>query len=309
MMASPPLEPGPELDVRFFVPPDDLEACFSIFYRIEVTPAKGRTIEDYLLPEWANIRFSSYTLPSAIMQDGREVSGRFVATGPSSCAIRFRLQRTRIWGIGFLPLGWARFIDLPASEHANTVQQGESSSAFARFAPLVRILCRPENDDEAQYQRAVEFFRNLAGPPRDEARIRAILKAMYDPHLAHVGELAERVGLTNRTLERTCLRHFGFPPQTLLRRQRAMRSLASFMLSEHTSWRQTFDQHYHDQAHFVREFKAFMGMGPSEYARLPHPILRAFMAERNRVWGPGVPSFEPLNARLGQTTPFGPAAN
>lgn len=301
----PPADPG--LDVRFFVPPDDLAACFSIFYRIEVTPARGRVVEDFLLPEWANIRFCSHTLPIATMQDGREVSGRFVATGPTSHAIRFRLQRTRIWGIGFLPLGWARFIGLPASDHADTVQQGTRSTAFARFAPLAPVLCRPEADDMAQFERAIAFFRNLAGPARDELRIRAILEAMYDPYLTHVAELADRAGLTTRTLERTCLRHFGFTPQLLLRRQRAMRSLASFMLDERASWRQTFDQHYHDQAHFVREFQAFMGMGPSEYARSPHPILNAFMAERNRVWGPGVPAFDAPGAQLARPAVAEPA--
>ena len=35
-----------------------------------------------------------------------------------------------------------------------------------------------------------------------------------------------------------------------------------------------------DQAHFVRDFRAFMGMTPSEYAERPHPIIGRTMAQR-----------------------------
>ena len=64
-----------------------------------------------------------------------------------------------------------------------------------------------------------------------------------------------------------------------------MRSLAAFMLLDGGSWSGVLDDHYHDQAHFVRDFRAFMTMSPTEYGGLDHPILRAFMTERARIWG------------------------
>ena len=69
------------------------------------------------------------------------------------------------------------------------------------------------------------------------------------------------------------------------RRQRVMRSLTAFMLSKRRNWSDTIDPHFHDQAHFVRDFRAFMTMSPREYAALEHPILTAFMPERERIWG------------------------
>ena len=98
--------------------------------------------------------------------------------------------------------------------------------------------------------------------------------------------------MSKRTLERLCAKHFGFSPLLLLRRQRMMRTLSTFMLYERSKWSAVIDQHYHDQAHFVREFHSFMKMSPSEYASMPHPILSAFMKERNRVLGSPVQTLD-----------------
>ena len=92
-----------------------------------------------------------------------------------------------------------------------------------------------------------------------------------------------------RTLERMCHRYFGFTPKLLLRRQRFMRSLSAFMLHQSQKggarWTEAMDEEYHDQAQFTREFSEFMGMTPSAYAALPHPILASFMEARARIWG------------------------
>lgn len=282
-----------ELNVRFFAPPEDLAPCFTTFYRLEVNMAEGAHVVDYLHPEWANLRFFKFNPPNAQIGDDSAISGkRLQATGPSSLPTRFELGRTRMWGIGLLPLGWARFVGVDASEHVNTICDGEEEKTFVRFAPLCEVLCREGSDDEAEFAQIVAFFRKLSPPPRDEKRILTIHDALIDPALTHVEDFADRCGLSKRTLERACARHFGFSPRLLLRRQRMMRSLAAYMLGERRNWSQVIDSHYHDQAHFVHEFHAFMGMSPSEYASISHPILSAFVAERQRVWGSPVQTLD-----------------
>ena len=54
-------------DVRVFVAPDDLMPCFSLIYRCEVDLPEGDEIADYLLPEWANIRFSTQNYPLSLI--------------------------------------------------------------------------------------------------------------------------------------------------------------------------------------------------------------------------------------------------
>ena len=86
--------------------------------------------------------------------------------------------------------------------------------------------------------------------------------------------------MTVKSLERFCRRYFGFTPKLLLRRQRFVRSLAQFMLDPTLSWINALDGQYHDQAQFVREFREFMGLRPTEYARMPHPIVAPIIHQR-----------------------------
>lgn len=282
-----------KVDVRFFAPPPDLAPCFTTFYRLRLTLPPGQRVIDYLQPEWANLRFFSRNAPTTWLTDGEDsIDVRFTATGPSSLPIKFAMGATYMWGVGLLPLGWARYVGVPAHTMANTISDGEKCETFARFRPLLDLLDERSGDDEELFARAVRFFRELAPPPRDENRILAIHEAMIDTSILHVSDFADRACMTTRTLERMCRRHFGFSPRLLLRRQRMMRSLAAFMLGGGKSWSETIDAHYHDQAHFVHEFHAFMGMSPSDYAALPHPILSAFMAERQRVWGSPVQTLD-----------------
>jgi AraC-like DNA-binding protein len=287
-----------DIDIRFFRPPADLEACITTFYRMDFTvPGGGRAL-DWLQPEWAGLRYFSGSLPDCRIPGGGAVSSAaFVATGPSSRPGRFELGTSRMWGVGLFPLGWAQFIGKPAAAFANALLDGAGHPAFSAFAPLGSSLFQGPPDDKAEYALLVDFFRTRTRKLRDEAAIRAVHAAIVDTDMASVTELAKRAGLTSRSLERLCARHFGFPPKLLLRRQRLMRTLAAFMTDPGASWSKVIDGRYHDQAHFVREFQQFMLMSPTEYAALPHPLLAGFMAERKRILGTPAQTLDHPSAR------------
>lgn len=297
------MTPGPSVRARFFAPPAELARYFTTFYLAEIDLAPGLRVEDHLHPEWANLRFASGGLLAAQNVRGMGIADcPFAVTGPSGHALRFQLGACRIWGVGLLPLGWAKFIGLPAAEMADAVLDGAAHPGFAPFIPLAQVLYGAEPDVEGELARIGEFFTALAssGPP-DDPRIPAIHAALVDPKVAAVGELVERAGASTRTVERICRQVFGFSPKYLLRRQRFMRSLAQFMLDPSLKWVGALDGHYHDQAQFVREFRQFMGMAPSDYARRPHPILDAFVRERARIAGAAVQALDgPQGARVAQ---------
>lgn len=275
------------ISVRFCQPPDALRRYVTTFHLVEFHFAPGEHVVDYLNPEWANLRFFSGATPVATSHDGRTLTGsRFSVTGPTSHALRFAMPATRMWGIGLLPLGWARFVAAPAIELADRTVDGESDPGFAGFAPLAARLFGPEPDREAELARLTDHFTALPGGPlRDEPRILALHEALVDPDVGTVGELVRRVGASPRTVERIAAQAFGFTPMLLLRRQRFMRSLAQYMLDPSLKWIGALDGHYHDQAHFIRDFHQFMGMSPREYAQLDKPILSAVMRARDRDWG------------------------
>lgn len=270
---------------RFVAPPEEFEGCFTTFYLFEIDIDGGGTVHDYLQPEWGNIRFFAGEAPTAKIGKTIVSDSKFIATGPSSLANEFQAGSARMWGIGFLPLGWARFVNIDASKLANVMIDGCEHPAFAKFNSLSEILCDPSANEDDQIAAISSTMRELMRPNRDEAKIKRVHHALLDVELTSVAEFADRVGMSTRTLERICGRYFGFPPKLLMRRQRFMRSLTTFLLHQNSNWTEVMDENYHDQAHFTREFREFMTMNPSEYAALDHPILSSFMEARARVWG------------------------
>ena len=130
-----------DVQVKFLSPPEPLRRYFTSFYCAEIVPPPGDLARDLLHPEWANLRFFSGALPVAEARDGTRVAGtEFSATGPSSQAVRFAVGATRLWGVGLLPLGWAKFVHVKAVEHANAVADGNAHPAFACFRPLAETL-------------------------------------------------------------------------------------------------------------------------------------------------------------------------
>ena len=276
-----------EVHVRFFQPPIGMRRYFTTFYLMETSVAGGLRVTDHLHPEWGNLRFHSGDVPDADVAGGMMLSGSsFAATGPSSKAVRFTIGNTRMWGVGLLPLGWAKFVRTSATSLANGVIDGHTHPAFASFEPLAAALFGAQHDDVAELARiTAHFAARIAEPVADEVRITAIHAALIDPDVASVADIVARAGVGQRTVERICNRAFGFSPKLLLRRQRFMRSLVHFMLDPTLKWIGAIDGHYHDQAQFVRDFHDFMGMTPSEYAALDKPILGAIVQARARFAG------------------------
>ena len=280
--------------VRFYPPPADLNPYFTTFYVIDFDPGDAAALCDALQPEWGGLRFFSDHGPEAWIEGGPRLhDAKFFVNGPTSCPIHFEMPRTRMWGIGLLPLGWAKFVRQPAADFANMIYDGAAEPRLAGFVPLANTVFGARRDEAAELDRISGFFRALpAAAPVDENRILAVHGAMVDEQLTSVSQLVARVAASQRTVERICARHFGFSPKLLLRRQRFMRSLSQFMLDPSLKWIGAMDCHYHDQAQFVRDFREFMGVSPRAYAAIPHPILGPIMQERSRVYGAAVQTLD-----------------
>lgn len=285
--------------VRFFMPSPALRPYISTYYLTEVNLPPGDQVRDWLHPEWANLRFSyNDSCEAGIGDEPVRRAPHFVATGPTSRAAQFITGSMRAWGVGLLPLGWARLVDAPASAYADRFVDGEADPVFAGFAPLLETIFRDSIDPAAEAARIDAFLLELLDrrpSPEDEPRIGAAHAALIDVEMAAVADLAEQLGISPRSLERLSLRAFGFSPKLLLRRQRFLRSLAQFMLDPTLTWISTLDWHHVDQAHFVRDFRRFMGMSPSVYAGLEKPVLRAAARARAAAAGAAVQVLHPAH--------------
>ncbi len=279
--------------VHFFMPSAALAPYVSTFYLTEGNLGADDAVEDWLHPEWANLRFSSGgDWSSGLGEDPLQLLPTAILTGPTSRAQHFRLGGTiRSWGVGLLPLGWLRLIGVPACDYVDRTVAVADEPCCAQFVSLPEAVFSGPAHPAQEAQRIDAFMLELLArspPHSDEIRIRAAHSSLIKEDVASVTELAELLGISSRSLERLSLKAFGFSPKLLLRRQRFLRSLAQFMLDPSLTWIRTLDSHYVDQAHFVRDFRRFMGMSPRSYGALDHPVLRAAAQGRSVAAGAAV---------------------
>jgi len=283
---------GDAVSVQFFMPSAELAPYISTYYLTETRIQPGEVVEDWLHPEWANLRFADRpTWRAGIGPQALRQAPNLILSGPTSYCAHFETGPARIWGVGILPLGWARFVDAPAAAYADTFCDAAADPAFSALADLPNGIFAAEPDAAAEAKRIDAYLLSLLDrrpAAEDEVRIRFAHGQLLDHEITAVAELAERLGMSPRSLERLSNRAFGFSPKLLLRRQRFLRSLAQFMLDPSLTWIRTLDWHYVDQAHFVRDFKRFMTMSPSAYAALDHPVLRAAARARAAAAGAAV---------------------
>lgn len=288
------------LQLRIVPPPPDLAPYISLYYRTDVAP--GLIVEDLVPPEAANLRAGHSPVYEAAIDGGplRPVPAMVLA-GPTSRAARLRIGQGQFWGVGLHPLGFAKFVEAPASDFADRYEDIAESPVAAPIRPLLAGLLADTPPMAEGVERMTATFRSLLDRPVPQAEaILAAHAAQVSDLSRSVASLAREMRVSTRTLERFCSRNFGFPPQLLLRRQRFLRSLASFMTDPTMRWIHTLDAHYHDQAHFVRDFRRFMGMRPGDYAARTHPItglaVRARQAAR-RAAMQGLHAPSPLPGR------------
>lgn len=273
-------------DYRFILPAPELRRYFSSYYFVEISTPGGIELDDLLYPEWASARFMlDGMIPASLVPDPVVPVPRASMTGPTSRACHVRCSFARLAGIGMLPAGWSRFVGSNASHFANAVFDVETETAFALFGAIWADIQGLQDRREI----ADIFDRHLLaalGAENDrEDEIERVHAALADPEITDVGQLAARVNLNSQYVERLCRRVFGFPPKRLLRRQRFLRSLAPRMLDPALKWVKVLDASYHDQAHFSRDFRDFMGMTPKAFLDMPRPISKAALRARTEALG------------------------
>ncbi|WP_052223213.1 AraC family transcriptional regulator [Novosphingobium malaysiense] len=272
----------------------ELSRYFAGIFHIEITVRDGGSIEDIMFPDWATMRFNQEPVVAGETRDGGQIdTSIFTVSGPRSQEVYIRTGTIRQWGVLIHPLGWALLVGEPAHEYANRSVDGMQDPAFEKFRPLAKSLFARERDPQAELRRLTDFFRAME--PFDEPAEKTIAKvyeALFNREIDSVAKLADEAGLNRRSLERLCRRTFGFPPKLLLRRQRFMRSLTDFTVDPSLKWIGALDASYHDQAQFVRDFRYFMGMTPTEYGNRHKPVIESVIRERarygrERLWNPG----------------------
>ena len=141
---------GFTISVRYYRLSPALQPYFTALYAFDIECAEGQFVEDYLHPEWTAMRFTIGPVPHARVGPGDLVpQWPFVASGPTSKALHFRLTTGRIWGLGLQPAGWARFATGHARELTDRTVDGSAHASLTRFRPIEAIVRDKLQDADA----------------------------------------------------------------------------------------------------------------------------------------------------------------
>ena len=111
----------------------------------------------------------------------------------------------------------------------------------------------------------------LAGNTQDSHTAICLNRIQSAPDVSTVAELADYTGLSQRHLSRKFQKHVGLPPKEYMRVCRFLRSLSQLKKHPHLSLTTiAHESGYYDQAHFIREYKAFTGHAPGEVLKAKH---------------------------------------
>jgi len=276
--------------LRYFAPAAPLRSWISSYYLFEVDRPY---ISDLLRAELPQVRFmfagdGTFTygshgpvpVPRAALCGATTMATRFDALGPLG-----------IFGAGLLPAGWAALVGAGANEMANSITDLEAVAGSAARGALVRIA---ESRNPREIVAAADAFFLLLStkakpPPLWFTRATdSWLSGSLNPD---VNQLIHVTGMSARQIERLSLRIYGASPKMLSRKYRTLQAAVRLGLNPDSGWESAAAGVFYDQSHFIREFREFVGMTPSQFVRADAPWLaRLSIAKRQKL-----PSMPKLN--------------
>ncbi|HEU0126152.1 MAG TPA: helix-turn-helix domain-containing protein [Flavobacterium sp.] len=101
--------------------------------------------------------------------------------------------------------------------------------------------------------------------------IHSLEKVKLSLSLVTISELIDDIGISQRQLSRKFQQQIGLSPAAYLKVNRFINSL--YQLKKYPDWSLTeiaYESGYYDQAHFVRDYKAYTGHTPGQVANSKH---------------------------------------
>ncbi len=176
--------------------------------------------------------------------------------------------RPEAFGVRFLPGGAHRLFGIPMDELA--LRNLDATTVLPEFGGnwLERLM---ETETLVDRLRLVEhaLLRRLSAAVAPSPLIQQGLAEIAATRgQSRIQSLADRIGVSGRQLERAFARHVGLSPKTYARLIRVRHARAAIKQRNGAALVDiALDTGFFDQAHFVRDFKAVVGMAPAAYGR------------------------------------------
>lgn len=278
--------PRDDLSVTFLLPHPDLRQLIPAY---NIYGAFGPKVgcKEWYFPAWTTIRLS-YTADVWLVRYGAKADEQrvhpFCCFGASVCDIQSSGAPQGISiGFGVNPLGVQRLLGVRADQICERLT--DMSEIWPDAARIHAEVAEMKSSSEIVPYLDTLLIDRLGPPIPEESQIAAMLNLLVEEHDIGVREVAERLDLSEATLRRIALRHFGFPIKILLRRSRFMKSLVAIYGQEAGQWAQLIDASYHDQSHFIKDCREFLNCTPSQFLSHERPMTQLSMAARRKMLG------------------------
>jgi AraC-like DNA-binding protein len=252
--------------MRYYSPAPALRPYLSSYYVVEFAPGR---VADTMRAELPNVRFlingkSTLTWPDGTSRPGLKASLFGARCEPLGLVLD---GPGKIFGAGIMPLGWAAFFGIDAdrlSDQLLPLGDVVGPTAEQTFERMAAATC-----DAGLVAAADAFFAALARShgPQDDWFQALVGEWLIGGGREGVDGLVDEAALSARQVERLCRRYYGAPPKLLLRKYRALRAAVKYSVDPAASWLDAAGDEFYDQSHFIREFKTFVGVTPTQFAK------------------------------------------
>lgn len=260
---------------RHYPPSPALEPYIARHYVFTAELPADFTMVDHLLSETAFIRilirgdWAGETAPGVWSRPGN-----VLFFGSNFMPMRVRVRGPfDVVGVALRPCGWKALMNRPAVAFTDRmlrladVWDQSTEDSFAAAGAL-------GNDAAIVSACEAAILARLSAAPVN-APMRAFEAIARNDSTMRVEDIAARLGISARQFARLSVTHFGGTPKMVLRRSRFL-DMATVIrglgdpTDEYLSALRFFDQ-----SHKTREFRRFINMTPSEFQKIPTPLLTA----------------------------------
>lgn len=176
--------------------------------------------------------------------------------------------RGRVFGVKFRPGGFRPWLGRAVATITDRriAPVDVFGSAIARLDAAIAAA----SDELAMIGHATSFLlARTPSPDANVARVAAIAASiMADRAITRVEHLVAATGLDLRALQRLFREYVGASPKWVINRYRLHEALEQIAAGGAIDWAAlALDLGYFDQAHFIRDFRALVGVSPGAYVR------------------------------------------
>lgn len=269
------------VSIRYLAPAAALRPYVSSYYWF---CSERPTFTDVMRAELPQIRLVTRGEAATFYAKGCSISGvQALLQGPTFQPCRFATEGPlHVFGIGLLPRGWAALIPQPADTLADLARP--LSSVFGPAADALLEEVRTADSDEVCIAALNRFLLERLQPldPAVEHFITLADDWLTRSASPQIEDLVSACGVSQRSLERLCRRYYGAGPKLFARKYRALAAAVRIGTGEAGDWTEVSEGFY-DQAHFIREFKYFVGKTPSRFMDESAPITRLTIARKMQM--------------------------